>query len=116
MRHRKKGRKFTRSKDQQRALLRNMASSLVIKEKIITTEAKGKEVGRFLEKSITRAKKDSIANRRILAKDFSGKVVKKMFQELGPRYKNRSGGYIRVTKVGPRKSDGAKMAVIELIR
>lgn len=116
MRHRKKGRKFTRSKDQQRALLRNLASSLVLKEKITTTEAKAKEVRRFLEKSITRVKKDSVTNRRILAKDFSGKVAKIMFQELGPRYKNRSGGYTRITKIGPRKSDGAKMAVLELIK
>lgn len=116
MRHRKKGRQFTRSKDQQRALLRSLASSLILEEKITTTEAKAKEVRPFLEKSITRAKKDTIANRRLLARNFSSKVIKKLFKEIGPRYKKRLGGYIRITKVSLRKQDAAKMAVIELIK
>lgn len=116
MRHKKRGRKFTKSKDQQKALLRSLASSLVLKEKITTTEAKAKELKSFIEKSITRSKKDNVANRRFLAKDFSNKVVKKIVQELGPRYKSRAGGYTRVTKISPRKSDGARMAVIELIK
>lgn len=116
MRHRKKKRKFTRSKDQKRALFRNLASSLILKEKIITTEAKAKELRSIIGKSITRAKKESVVNKRFLAKDFSSNIVKKLFQELGPRYKNRSGGYTRITKSGPRRSDGAKMAVIELIK
>ena len=116
MRHKKKGRKFTKSKDQERALLCGLASSLIFKEKITITEAKAKEVRPFLEKSITRAKKDTIANRRLLARDFSSKVIKKLFKETGPRYKNRLGGYTRITKVGLRKQDAAKMAVIELIK
>lgn len=116
MRHKKKGRKFTKSKDQRRALFRSLSSSLILEEKITTTEAKAKELRSFVEKSITRAKKDTVANRRLLVKDFSNKVIKKMFQELGSRYKSRPGGYTRITKISPRKSDGAKMAVIELIK
>jgi len=116
MRHKKKGRKFTKSKDQERALLRSLASSLIFKEKITITEAKAKEVRPFLEKLITRAKKDTVANRRLLAKDFSNKIIKKLFKEIGPRYKSRPGGYTRITKVSPRKQDAAKMAVIELVK
>lgn len=116
MRHRKRGRKFTKSKDQRKALLRSLASSLIIKEKITITEAKAKELRSFVEKSITRSKKDTLVNQRLLLKNFSNKVVKKLLKDLGPRYKNRSGGYTRITKISPRKSDGAKMAVIELIK
>jgi len=115
MRHRKRGRKFTRSKDQRRALFCSLASSLILAEKITTTEAKAKELKSFVEKIITRAKKDTLANRRLLAKDFSKKIIKKLFTELGPRYKNRKGGYTRIIKINPRKSDGAKMTVIELV-
>lgn len=116
MRHRKKGRKFTKSKDQRKALLRSLSSTLILKEKITTTEAKAKELKSFVEKFITRAKKDTVANRRLIAKDFSDKVTRRLFKELGPRYKDRAGGYTRITKVNPRKSDGAKMAIIELIK
>jgi len=116
MRHRKKGRKFTRSKNQEKALLNSLASALIIKEKIITTEAKAKGVRPFIEKLITRAKKDNLANRRFLAKNFSKEVIKKLFKELGLRYKNRPGGYIRITKINSRKEDAAKMAVLELIK
>lgn len=116
MRHRKRGRKFTKSKDQQKALLHNLASSLIIKEKITTTEAKSKELRPLVEKSITRAKKVNLANQRLLLKYFSNQVVKKLFKELGTRYKDRSGGYIRITKISPRKNDGAKMVMIELIK
>lgn len=116
MRHRKRGRKFAKSRDQQKALFRNLSSSLILKEKVTTIEAKAKELRSFVEKSITQAKKNTLANRRLLFRDFSNEVVKKLFKDLGPRYKNRSGGYTRITKINPRKSDGAKMAVIELIK
>lgn len=116
MRHKKKEQKFKKSKSQRKALFCNLASSLIIKEKIATTEAKVKELRSFTEKAITRAKKDILANRRFLSRFFRDEVVKKLFQELGPRYKNRDGGYTRVIKIIPRKSDGAKMAVIELIK
>lgn len=115
MRHRKKRNKLTRSKDQRRLLLRSLASSLILKEKIITTEAKAKKVRPFLEKSISRAKKDNLANRRLLLKDFSPKIVNKLFKDLGPKYKDRPGGYFRLIKINPRKSDSAEMVIIELI-
>jgi len=116
MRHKKKGRKFTRSKNQEKALFHSLASALIIKEKITTTEAKAKELRPFLEKLITRAKKDNLANRRFLAKNFSKEVIKKLFKEMGLRYKNRPGGYIRIIKINPRKQDAAKMAILELIK
>lgn len=116
MRHRKRGRKFTKSKNQQKALFHALASSLILKERITTTEAKAKELKSLVEKSITRTQKNSLANQRLLLRHFSNKVVKKLFKEVGPRYKNRPGGYVRITKIGPRKNDGVKMAVIELIK
>lgn len=116
MRHKKRGRKFTKTREQQRALICGLASSLIVKEKITISEIKAKELRSFVEKSITRAKQDTLANRRFLLRDFSNKVVKKLFEDLGPRYKNRFGGYTRITKISPRKSDGARMAVIELVR
>lgn len=115
MRHRKKRNKLTKSKDQRRTLLRSLASSLILKEEIITTEAKAKKMRPFLEKSISRARKDTLANRRLLLKDFSLKIVNKLMKELGPRYKDRPGGYSRIIKINSRKTDSAKMAIIELI-
>ncbi len=116
MRHKKRGRKFTKSKNQRKALFSGLISSLILKEKIIITEAKAKELRSFVERAITRAKKDNVANRRLLSRRFSSKIIKKLFQELGPRYRSRAGGYTKITKIIPRKSDGAKMAVIELIK
>lgn len=116
MRHRKKKLKLTKSRDQRRLLLRSLASSLILKEKIITTEAKAKKLRPFLEKSISKAKKDSLANRRLLLKDFSKKVVDKLIKDLSPRYKTRPGGYSRIIKISPRKTDSAKMAIIELLK
>jgi len=112
----KKGRKLSRKKDQRRALLKSLARSLFLNEKIRTTEARAKEVSSFVEKIITVAKKQDLASRRNLAKYFQKEIVKKLVEEIAPRYKERSGGYIRIIKLGPRKSDGAKMAVIELIK
>lgn len=116
MKKRKKGRKLSRKKDQRRALLKSLATALILNEKIKTTEAKAKEVARFVEKFITRAKKGDLASRRLLARFFSPKIVKKMMEEIGPRYKERAGGYTRIIKLGPRKTDGARMAIIELIK
>lgn len=116
MRHRKKKLKLIKSKDQRRALLRSLASSLILKEKITTTEGKAKKLRSFLEKSISRARKDTLTNRRILLKDFSLQVVNKLVKELGPRYKDRPGGYSRIIKINPRKTDSAKMAIIELVK
>ena len=116
MRHKKKKLKLSRSKEQNRALLRSLASSLILREKISTTEAKAKILRSFSEKSISKARKDTLANRRILLKDFSPKVVDKLIKELGPRYKDRPGGYSRIIKMNPRVTDSAKMAIIELVK
>jgi len=116
MQHRKRGRKFNRPKNQKKLLFCILASSLILKEKINTTEAKAKELRPFVEKLITRSRKDTLSNRRLLAKNLSDEVVKKLFKELGPRYKNKPGGYTRIIKINPRKQDAAKMAIIELIK
>lgn len=116
MRKRKKGRKLARKRDQRKALFKLLARNLFLKEKIKTTEAKAKEVKPFVEKIITKSKKEDLSSRRFLAKFFPPLVVKKLINEIGPRYKERKGGYIRIIKLGPRKSDGAKMAIIELIK
>ena len=115
MRKRKKGRKLHRPRDQRKALLKSLAREIILKEKIKTTEAKAKEVRPFLEKMITRAKKGDLASIRYLARFFQKNIVRKLIRELGPRYKDRPGGYTRIIKLGPRKSDGTKMAVIELV-
>lgn len=114
MRHRKKRNKLTRSKDQRRILLRSLATSLILKEKITTTESKAKKMRPYVEKCISRAKKNTLANKRILLKDFSEKTLEKLIK-LGERYKDRPGGYSRIIKINPRKTDSAKMAIIELI-
>lgn len=115
MRHLKKGRKFGRKRDQRKALLKSLASALIEKEKIKTTEIKGKELKPFIEKLVTRAKKQNLAARREVAKYFSKKITKKLMDKIGPQYKERQGGYVRIIKLGPRKSDGAKMAIIEFV-
>ncbi len=116
MRKRKKGRKLNRKKDQRKALMISLGVSLILKEKIRTTEAKAKEVKGFIEKQITRAKIGSLHSRRLLAGFFPSKIVKKLFDEIAPRYKERRGGYTRIIKLGQRKINGAKMAIIELIK
>lgn len=116
MRKRKKGRKLSRKKDQRKALLKALAGALFLKEKIKTTEARAKEISGICEKFITRAKKGDLASRRTLSKFLSPKVVKKLLDEIVPRFKDRKGGYTRIIKLGQRKSNGAKMALIELIK
>jgi len=115
MKKRKKGRKFNRKRDQRKNLLASLASSLFLIGRIKTTEAKAKELSRLSEKYITKAKKINLATRRLLLKEFSPTVVRKLEKEIAPRYKERRGGYTRIIKVGPRKSDGTKMAIIELV-
>ena len=116
MRKRKKGRKFSRTNNQRKALLKGLARALLLNEKITITEAKAKELSGFVEKFITKAKKGDLASRRLLRKFFSAEVVKKLVDEIAPGYKKRSGGYTRIMKLGPRKSDGAKMSIIELVK
>jgi len=111
----RQGRKFSREKDQRKALLKTLASSLFLRGKITTTEAKAKELSSFAQRFITYAKKGGISSARLLAKYFSKKIAKKLTNDIALRYKDRRGGYLRIIKLGPRKSDGAKMAIIELI-
>jgi len=116
MRKLKQGRKLSRKRDQRKALLKSLASAVFLHNKIKTTEAKAKEASSFVEKCITRAKKGDLSSRRILAKYFSKDLNKKLVDEIAPKYKDRKGGYTRIIKLGPRKSDGAKMAIIELVK
>ncbi len=115
MRKRKQGRKFGRESDQRKALLKSLTRALLKHGKIKTTEAKAKELGPEVEKLITKALKGDVAARRMLAKSLSSELVKKIVKEISPKYKDRKGGYTRIIKLGPRKSDSAKMAIIELI-
>jgi large subunit ribosomal protein L17 len=116
MRKRNKGRILSRPKHQRIALLRTLATSLFLHEKIQTTEAKAKELRVVAEKFITRAKNNEISERRILARDLSPKTVKKLMDDIAPRFKERQGGYTRIIKMGRRKSDGANMTIIELVK
>ena len=108
-------RKLSRKRDQRKALLKSLATALILKEKIKTTEAKAKEVSPFVEKFITKAKKGDLSSKRFISSFFAPAVVKKLADEIGPRYKERQGGYTRIIKLGQRKLDGAKMAIIELV-
>ena len=116
MRKRKKGRKFNRKRDQRKALLKTLTVSFLLREKIKTTEAKAKELSRFVEKQITRAKGGNLQAKKQLVALFPKQIVKKLTEEIAPRYKERKGGYTRIIKLGPRKSNGAKMAIIELVK
>jgi len=115
MRKRNSGRALSRPKNQRKALLKSLATSLFLHGKIKTTEAKAKELRSYAEKIITRAKLDNVANRRVISSLLSVKVVKKLFIEISPKYLNTQGGYTRIIKIGPRQSDAAKMVIIELI-
>ena len=115
MRKRNKGRILSRPKNQRVALLRTLATSLFLHGKIKTTEAKAKELRVVAEKMITRAKDKTVSNRRILAQSLSPVTVKKLVDEIAPLYVKRQGGYTRIIKMGPRKSDGANMVFIELV-
>lgn len=117
MRHHRKGRAFARVKKGKTALMRSLACSLIDKEKIITTEAKAKELRPFIEKLVTRGRIDDLASRRIIGTRLGNatKASKKLFAVISPRYKDRSGGYTRITKLAPRKSDASKMATIEFV-
>ena len=116
MRHRKSGRKFNRTSAHRQAMLRNMAVSLIEHGAIKTTLPKAKELRSVAEPLITLAKVDSVANRRLaFARTRSKEAVGILFNELGPRYANRPGGYMRVLKMGYRTGDNAPMAYVELV-
>ena len=115
MKKRKKGRVLSMKTGPRKALIHSVVRALIIKEKIQTTEARAKEVSPFIEKLITKAKKGDLAARRELLKHMSPELAKKMVEEIAVKYQNRPGGYTRILKTGPRKSDGARMAIIELV-
>ncbi|WP_106475560.1 50S ribosomal protein L17 [Phytohalomonas tamaricis] len=116
MRHRKSGRHLSRTSSHRHAMFKNMCVSLVEHEMIKTTLPKAKELRRHIEPLITLAKNDSVANRRLAFNRTRSKAaVGKLFNELGPRYTNRPGGYVRVLKCGFRPGDNAPMAYVELV-
>jgi large subunit ribosomal protein L17 len=116
MRHRKSGRKFNRNSSHRNAMFNNMATSLLRHELIRTTLPKAKELRGVVEPMITRAKVDSVANRRLIfAKTRDNEITAKLFTEIGPRYSERPGGYIRILKCGFRTGDKAPMAYVELV-
>jgi large subunit ribosomal protein L17 len=116
MRHRKSGRLLNRNSSHRKAMFRNMAVSLFEHEAIRTTLPKAKELRRVAEPLITLAKEDSVANRRLaFSRTRSKTAVGKLFAELGPRYKERPGGYVRILKAGYRSGDNAPMAYVELV-
>jgi large subunit ribosomal protein L17 len=116
MRHRESGRKLNRNSSHRKAMFRNMAASLLDHELIKTTLPKAKELRRVAEPLITLAKNDSVANRRLAFNRLRDRdVVSKLFNELGPRYQARPGGYLRILKCGFRAGDNAPMAIVELV-
>ena len=116
MRHRKAGRQLRRTSEQKLALMRNLATSLIESGAIETTEAKAKELRPFVEKLITKAKSGTLHARRLAGIHVRKReAADKLFQELGPKFAKRTGGYTRILKTGFRKGDGAEMARIELV-
>ena len=116
MRHRKKGRNLSRSPSHRRALLRNMATSLFRHGRIATTTAKAKELRPYAERLITLAKRGDLHARRLVARRIADReVLGKLFDDIGPRYVERPGGYTRILKLGNRRGDAANMALIELV-
>ncbi|MCJ7557115.1 MAG: 50S ribosomal protein L17 [Gammaproteobacteria bacterium] len=116
MRHRKSGRQLGRNSSHRKAMYRNMATSLLMHETIKTTLPKAKELRRVVEPLITIAKEDSVAHRRLAFDRLRDKaVVGKLFTDLGPRFKVRPGGYLRILKMGLRAGDSAPMAIVQLV-
>lgn len=116
MRHAVKGRKLGRTSSHREALFRNQLQSLVEKEKIVTTLPKAKELRPIAERVITRGKHGTVHDRRwVLRWVLKRDLVKKVFDDIAPRFSERPGGYLRIVKLGPRQGDGAEMAVLELV-
>ena len=119
MRHQKKGRKLNRTASHRKALLSNLASSLIIYKKIRTTEAKGKELRSYIERLITYAKKGDVHGRRLIMKKIKGNLKKEvsniLIHDIAPNYENKAGGYTRIIKLSNRKNDNAKLSIIEFV-
>ena len=119
MRHQKKGRKLNRTASHRKALMMNMASSIVLNKRIRTTEAKAKELRGYVERLVTYAKKDSLHGRRLIQKKIPGsrgkKVANILIHEIAPAFSEINGGYTRITKLGFRKNDNAPVSLIEFV-
>lgn len=116
MRHRTAGRKFGRTRDTRQAFLKSLATALIIEGKIRTTEARAKELRRFLEPLVTKSKRGASALViREVRRSLSSKAALKLVREIGPRFADRPGGYTRLTRLPQRTSDGAPQAVIEFV-
>lgn len=115
MNHSKKGRKFGRVRNQRKALVRLLAKNFIEHEKMKTTEAKAKELRPIVEKMVTKARSGRLASRRLIIAEIGEKNTKKLFDEIAPKYKDRSGGYTRIIKLGNRKGDASPMAIIEFV-
>ncbi len=117
MRHHNANRKFGRSSNQRHALLKGLAASLITHGRILTTEAKAKELRPNVEKLVTKAKNPTLAARRLLLSGFYNNeiVVSKLISDIAPRYAERPGGYTRIVKLAPRKGDASPMAIIEFV-
>ena len=116
MRHGKSGRRLGRNSSHRKAMFRNMAASMIKHETIKTTLPKAKELRRVVEPLITLAKEDSVANRRLAFNRLRDKeMVGKLFSDIGPRFKERPGGYLRILKAGHRPGDAAPMAIVQLL-
>jgi large subunit ribosomal protein L17 len=117
MKHLQKGRTLGRKDGPRKALLKNLAKSLILHEKIETTEAKAKELRPFVEKLITQARIEGIHSHRLIMRKLADNLITdKLVKEIAPKYKERKGGYTRIIKTGSRPGDNAKMAVIELVK
>jgi len=116
MRHRKGVIKLSRPEDHRKALIRNLISQLLTHERVMTTEAKAKAIRPFAERLITIAKEDTVHSRRRVARMLSDRnVVKKLFSDIAPRFRNRTGGYTRIMKLSNREGDNARRSIIELV-
>ena len=117
MAYHRRGRKFGRKRGQRRQLMRSLARSVILHERVQTTESRAKSVRPYIEKLVTKAAVDTLPTRRLLLSRFSNdtEVVKKLLEDLGPKYKDRSGGYTRITKVESRPGSGRRVAVIEFV-
>lgn len=114
MKHHRTTRKLGRERGQRKALLKSLSRSLVLRGKIQTTEAKAKEIRPLVEKLVTKAKNPTLANHRLIVAQIGEAPAKKLLQDA-QSYKERAGGYLRITKMGPRKGDAAAMAMIEFV-
>jgi len=116
MRHNVRGRKLGRTSAHRKAMFRNQLASLVEHEGIVTTLPKAKELRPIAERIVTQGRSDTVHSRRRVRRWIADRnLIKKLFEEIAPRYKDRPGGYLRITKLGPRKGDGAELAKLEFV-